>query len=280
MHRVVLALLVLCLFVPFSAVAQEDLIEAVSANYAAAHPGLASYQVRLKTDKIAEMITIMTANLPPDMVRPTEPELSKFWVRGNGFTIRANGPVMPTMQQMIARFSEQFSVELSAFLLPAEQQARRTALFKQAKTKSTDTVIGDERLHGVEIVFSKPTDLAGAFYGTSLGLPQRAVTRLVLDIDAQKRLLRQMVIETEGGARLIADIRHANLPGVPLPSEIRITSPDGHIDERFTTTFTEVAGFQLPARQERQIRRPDRTEAFTVEFFDYVLTTTTDKKAP
>lgn len=280
MRRIALALLVFCLASPLPVFAQEELIEAVSTNYAAAHPGLASYQVRLKTDKIAEMIAQMTAKLPPDMARPGEPELIKYWVRGRGFTIRASGPVMPTMQQMIARFSEQFSVDLSSFFLPLDQRTQRNALLKQAKVISADNVIGSERLHGVEILFAKPTDLAGAFYGTSLNLPQQAVTRLVLDIDTQKKLLRQMVIEAEGGSRLTVDIRHADLPGVPLPSEIRITSPDGSIDDRFTTTFTEVSGFRLPAKQERQIRRPERTETFIVEFFNYVLSTATDEKTP
>jgi len=278
MRRIALVLLAFCLASPLPVFAQEELIEAVSTNYAAAHPGLASYQVRLKTAKIAEMIAQMTANLPPDMVRPGEPELTKYWVRGQGFTIRASGPVMPTMQQMISRFSEQFSVDLGSFFLPVSQRTQRNALLKQAKVKSADTVIGSERLHGVEILFAKPTDLTGAFYGTSLDLPQQAVTRLVLDIDAQKKVLRQMVIEAEGGPRLTVDIRHADLPGVPLPSEIRITSPDGRVDDRFTTTFAAVAGFQLPAKQERQIRRPELTDTFTVEFFNYVVSTAMDAK--
>jgi len=274
MRPIALLLLVFCLAGPLPVLAQDDLIEAVSANYASAWPGLAAYQVKLKTNQIGEMITRMTASMPPDMVRPTEPELTKFWRRGSGHVIRAGGPVMPTMEQMIARFSEQFAVDLGSFFLPLDRQAQRAALLKQAKVKSADTVIGVERLHGVEIVFAQPTDVAGAFYGTSLDLPQRAVTRLVLDIDVQKKLLRQMMVETEGQTRLTVDIRHADLPGTPLPADIRITSPDGRVDEKFSTVFAEVGGFSLPAHQERQIRRPGIEETFTVDFFDYQLEAT------
>lgn len=271
--RIIFLLLVCLLISPLTVLAQEDLIEVVSVRYSSAWSGLDAYRVKLKTDKISDMIARMTVNLPADATRPAPPELTKFWRRGDGYVIRATSAVMPTMEQMVSRFSEQFAVDLGSFFLPLEHQAQRAALLQQAKVKSADTVIGNERLHAVEVVFPGPTDIAGAFYGTSLDLPQSQVTRLVLDIDAQKQLLRQMVIETSTGVPLTVDIRHTDLPDMQLPAEIRITSPDGSIDDRFSTTFTMIDGFQLPLRQDRLIRRPGQKESFSVEFYDYVLET-------
>jgi len=274
MRYVALILLALCLVSPLTAIAQEDLVEAVSTSYGSAWPGLDAYRVKIKTDKIRQMVERMAASLPKDMVRPAVPELTKFWQRGRGQVIRPLIPVMPTMEQMIGRFSEQFAVDLGSFLLPADRQQARAALLKQAKVKSAETVIGNERLHAVEILFPQPTDIAGAFYGTAFDLPQRAVTRLVLDIDTQKLALRQMTVEAEGTPALTVDVRHSDLPGVALPAEVRITSPDGSIDEKFVTTFVETGGYYLPQRQDRQIRRPGQDESFSVEFFNYELETT------
>lgn len=274
MRYLTLIVFALCLAGPLPAVAQEDLVEAVSASYASAWPGLDAYRVKIKTPKIKQMVERMAASLPAGMVRPEVPELTKFWQRGRGQIIRPRIPVMPTMEQMIGRFSQQYAVDLGSFLLPADRRQERAALLKQAKVKSADTVIGNERLHAVEMVFSRPTDIAGAFYGTAFDLPQRAVTRLVLDIDAQKHAVRQMTVEAEGSPALTVDIRHSDLPGVALPADIRITSPDGGIDERFVTTFGETGGYFLPQRQDRQIHRPGQEESFSVEFFDYELETT------
>jgi len=273
MRYLALTLLVLCVTCPLTASAQEDLVEAVSASYASAWPGLEAYRVKLKTDKIGQMVGRMTASLPEGTALPAVPELTKYWRRGRGQVIRPTISVMPTMEQMISRFSERYAVDLGSFLLPADRQQARAALMKQAKVKSADTVIGSERLHAVEMVFAHPTDLAGAFYSTAFDLPQRAVTRLVLDIDTQKRALRQMTVEAEGKPALTVDVRHSDLPGVALPAEVRITSPDGSIDERFVTTFIEKNGYYLPQRQDRQIRRPGQDESFSVEFFDYELET-------
>ena len=77
--RVTVALALITSFlVPFSACAQTDLIDSVSRQYANSHPGLESYRVKLKTNKIDEMLARMTSNMPQDVPRPETPELMKF----------------------------------------------------------------------------------------------------------------------------------------------------------------------------------------------------------
>ena len=146
---------------------------------------------------------------------------------------------------------------------------------KQAQVKSADTQIGTETLHSVELVFEHPATIAGAFYNNGLDLPQSGITRLEFDIDPKNKLLKQMVIESEGKPQLTDDIRHIELDGESFPVDIRITSLDGKIDERFITTMENVSGFHLPIMQVRNIRRPGLVEEMQVEFLNYKITTTT-----
>lgn len=278
MRYPILALSLLLLLLPVTAPAQPSLIEEVSATYADAQPGLESYQVELKTAKIGEMIARMTANMPADMPRPAEPKLLKFWRRGIGSTVRASGAVMPNMQQMINRFSEQFAVDLDRFFFPPDQVAPRSALIAAAQVKSADTQIATETLHSVELTFAAPVTLSGAFYGSGLDLPQTGITRLEFDIDPKHKLLRQMVIDSEAGPQLTIDIRHKEFAGDSFPTEIRITSPDGKIDDHFVTTMDKVSGYYLPVRQVRNIHRPGETEEMQVEFLNYKLTTAPQAK--
>lgn len=271
MRYAVLAITLFCLFLPVTAFCQPSLIEDVSSNYAESQPNLEAYRVELKTDKINEMIARMTANMPADMPRPNEPQLIKYWRRGMGSTVRAKGTVMPNMQQMINRFSQQFAVDLDRFFFPPEELARRTTLLKEADVKSADTQIDTETLHSLELTFSKPTTLSGAFYGAGLDLPQVGITRLEFEIDPKKRLLRQMIIEAENTPQLTVMIRHTAFEGEEFPTDIRITSPDGKIDEHFVTTMETISGFYLPTKQHRVIRRPNQSEEMLVEFLNYEI---------
>ena len=261
----------LLFLVPVSAFAQPSLIETVSSKYADAQPNLESYRVELKTDKIKEMIARMTANMPQDMPRPSEPQLIKSWRRGMGSTVRANGTVMPNMQQMINRFSQQFAIDLDRFFFPPEEVDKRTALLKAADAKSADTQIGTETLHNLELTFAQPATISGAFYGIGLDLPQTGITRLEFEIDPKKKLLRQMIIESEKSPQLTVMIRHTEFEGEEFPIDIRITSLDGKIDEHFITTMESISGFYLPTKQHRTIRRPGLSEEMLVEFLNYEI---------
>ena len=266
-----LAITLFLLLVPVSAFTQQSLIEDVSRQYAEAQPNLESYRVELKTNKINEMIARMTANMPQDMPRPSEPQLIKYWRRGMGSTVRANGTVMPNMQQMINRFSQQFAIDLDRFFFPPDQIDHRAALLKQAAVKSADTQIDTETLHSIELVFKQPATISGAFYGTGLDLPHDGITRLEFEIDPKKKLLRQMIIESKNRPQLTVVIRHATYDNEEFPVDIRITSPDGKIDEHFVTTIEKISGFHLPVKQVRNFRRQGTVEEMLVEFLNYEI---------
>jgi hypothetical protein len=269
-----LVITLLLFMTPVSAVAQSNLIETVSRSYANTQPELESYRVDLKTDKINEMIAKMTANMPPEMQRPSQPDLVKYWRRGHGSTVRGSGNIMPTMQQMINRFSQQFAVDLDRFFFPADQIEQRASLLNKALVKNTDTQIGSERRHNIELVFEHPATLSGAFYGDGLDLPQDGITRLEFEIDQNKMLLNQIVIESVHNPQLTVAIRHTEIKGEYFPVDIRITSPDGKIDDHFVTTLKTVDKFQLPAKQIRNVRRPGIVDVMEVKFLNYEITKT------
>lgn len=266
-----LVITLLLFLVPVSTFAQPSLIETVSSKYADAQPNLESYRVELKTDKIKEMIARMTANMPQDMPRPSEPQLIKYWRRGMGSTVRANGTVMPNMQQMINRFSQQFAIDLDRFFFPPDQADQRKALMKKAAVKSADTQIGTDTLHSIELVFAQPATISGAFYNTGLDLPQTGITRLEFEIDPNKKILLQMIIESKDNPQLTVVIRHTAFDGEEFPVDLRVTSPDGKIDDHFVTTIKKISGFNLPTKQVRNIRRQGLVEEMQVEFLNYEI---------
>ena len=273
MMRIPAALiLVSALLVTTLSCADTKLIESVSVQYSENYPGLESYRVKLKTNKIDEMLTRMTASIPKDMPRPDSPELMKFWNRDSGTVVRSmTATAAPYMQQMINRFSQRFAVDLGSLFLPASKVAEREKLLKQATIKTTKSEIAGNQTHHYEITFPEPTDVGGAFYGTSLDLPQRKINKLSLDINPVKRTLVLMNIESEEREALTVEIRHLQTKNNSLPSEVSITSPDGSVEETFVTTFKEIEGYQLPIRQERKIRRPGLEDEMLVEFIDYEL---------
>lgn len=272
MRLSVVLVLIATFLVPFSACAQTELIESVSRQYADSHPGLESYRVKLKTNKIDEMLTRMTSSMPQDVPRPERPDLMKFWNRKSGTVVRSmTTTAFPYMQQMINRFSQRFAVDLGSLFLPAGKKAERTTLLKDAAVKSAEAQIADQKIHHIEITFNEPTDVAGAFYGTSLDLPQRQINKLALDIDPEKSTLVQLEIEADGQQKLMIEIRHLDIKDNNLPSEVTITSPDGSIEEKFITTFKQIDDYHLPIKQERQIRRPGLNEELLVDFSDYQL---------
>ena len=129
-------------------------------------------------------------------------------------------------------------------------------------------------LHNIELLFEPPVAVAGAFYGTGLDLPQDGITRLEFEIDRKRKLLRQIVIESKKSPQLTVAIRHTELDAEWFPIDIRITSPDGKIDDHFVTTLESISNFYLPVKQVRNIRRPGIIEEMRVEFRNYKVTTT------
>ncbi len=272
MRIIAVLILISALLVATLSCADTKLIESVSMQYAENYPGLNSYRVKLKTNKIDEMLTRMTSSMPKDMPRPDTPELMKFWNRKSGTVVRSmTATAFPYMQQMINRFSQRFAVDLGSLFLPADKTAAREKLLKLATVKNVKSEIAGNQTHHIEITFPEPTDVGGAFYGISLDLPQRKITRLSFDINPAKRTLDQMDIEGIETTPLSVEIRHLDIDNNSLPSEVTITSPDGSVEETFVTTFKKIEGYPLPVTQERKIRRPGLEEQLLVEFIDYEL---------
>ena len=69
--------------------------------------------------------------------------------------------------------------------------------------------------------------------------------------------------------QLTVVIRHTVFDNEAFPVDIRITSPDGKIDEHFVTTIEKISGFYLPVKQVRNVRRQEVVEEMLVEFLNY-----------
>lgn len=268
-------LLLLCLLaIPPAAMAAFDPapIENVSRAYAAIQPGLETYRVDIETSKLGEMLARMTAGMPPEARRPVSPVLRKYWSRAAGTSvIRAEVPdVFPYMQELVGRFSAEFAVDLRSMFLPLAAAEQRRTLLRAAAVKSYETQLEQARTQNIEITFREPLDVEGAFYGTGLDLPRQAVKSLNMELDPNRKILKRLDITTVDH-RLTVEIRHQEVQGGSLPGEIRVTTPDGSIDDGFATTFGEIEGYLLPTEQVRTVRRPGRQETLTVRFTGYRL---------
>lgn len=278
MKRTLMLFAILLLSARLAAAAFDPaVLDRVGLNYAGVQPGLENYRVVLKTDKFETMLARMTANIPPDMPRPTVPELVKYWSRraAGATLIRGEGTnVFPYMQEMIGRFSAEFAVDLRALFLPAAGVARRAELLRQATVQSEESKDEAGSTLTVRIAFPAPTDLGGAFYGEGLDLPQTAVTALSFDLDPQQNLVKEMEITTANAPTLHVSVVHYTVEGGWLPEQLRIRTADGSINDHFVTTFAEIAGFWLPLKQVRTIHRPGQEETISVVFAGYKLNTT------
>ncbi|HEX9874972.1 MAG TPA: hypothetical protein VGA43_11455 [Deferrimonas sp.] len=243
-------------------------IEAVAAAYAGVQPGLERYQAVIETDRIAEILKEMTAGIPPDLPRPTPPTLILSWSRATGeTTIAAAHPQpFPTMEEMIRHFSRKFALDMPGLFLPRRGAEERRRLLKAAEVKVTESQLAATRSMTISATFRDPVALNGAFYHPALSLPQQGIISLSMDLDTTEKVLRRLEVGTASGQRLTAEMRHLPCRDGSLLNEVLITSPDGQIDDRLKITFAEVNGFLLPARQERNSRRPEGEERTTVTF--------------
>ena len=266
-------LLLLLLLIPLPAWAGFDpaLLEQIGSNYRGAQPGLESYAVTVSTPKVGEMIAQMTTNLPADVPRPETPQLTKYWSRAvMASVVMAEGKnLLPTMREMVERFSREFAVDLPLTLFPPNRAAQRAAWFQQGTAEVTETRLDGHRRLVVRLSFAQPVDLDGAFFGRALPVPQRNLTELSFDLDPDLGLLHQVDFVTAANQHISMEIRHQEFSGKQLPTELRVTSPDGRIDDHLQTKLGKVGGFWVPVQQLRISVRPDRKETVTVVFSGY-----------
>ncbi len=273
MNRLLLLLITAILALPMTTRAENRLapLETVVQAADSLQPGLTGYQTTVHTARIAESIASMTAARPAEMPRPQVPVVVKYWRRGTprSLIVAEGGQNSPFMQQMVQRVSSNLTIEPEGLMMPAGKAAERQRLAGQATVRGTETKLADSVLQRVEVVFATPTDIGEAFYGNGLRLPQKDIVKLQFDIDVNTRTVRELAIQTATGESLLAEIRYQPATGGFLPERVRVTSPDGKIDDRLEITFTEVDGFLLPARIVRSLNRPDLKDNLEVTFSNY-----------
>lgn len=275
MHRLLLVISIAMLALPMTSRAENRLaaLEAVVQAADSVQPGLTGYQTNVHTARIAESIAAMTAAMPTEMPRPQVPVVVKYWRRGTprSLIVAEGGQNSPFMQQMVQRVSSSLTIEPEGLIMPSGKAAERQRLAEQATVRSTETKLADNVLQRIEVAFAKPVDIGEAFYSSGLRLPQKDIVKLQFDINVKTRTVRELTIQTAGGAPLLAEIRYRSATGGFIPERVQVTSPDGKVDDRLEIDFTEVDGFLLPARIVRSLNRPDIKDTLEVTFGNYRL---------
>lgn len=268
-----LLLIATLLLLPFSAWADASaLLEHASRAMNDQQPDLLNYRATVETDQVETMLARMTANMPANQPRPQVPELFKYWDRQRQASlVRAEGSeVFPYMQEMIGRFSSNFSVELFDAFLPLGRDAERAALLGQANLQQYRVESAAGPLTEVELRFAEPTNLGGAFYRDRLGLSQQRVMRLLLAID-DKQLLRRLDITQESGPSWSLSLDYEPHGGLQLPTNLHLRGDQGQREMRVKTRFAEQGGFWLPIEQQQSLRQGEQSEERRVRFSDYQI---------
>jgi hypothetical protein len=210
--------------------------------------------------------------MPAHLPRPEVPQLFKYWDRQHQASlVQAEGPgVFPYMQEMIARFSSQFAVELHDFFLPLGRAGERAALLAQAELRQSRVESAAGALTEVELRFAAPTDLGGAFYRDRLGLPQQGISRLLLAFDAQQ-LLRRLDISRQNGPTYSLALAFEGHGELQLPVSLHLRGDQGQREIRVETRFAEMDGFWLPVEQRQSLRQGEQSEERLVRFSAYQI---------
>lgn len=265
-----LILLLLIIPSPTTAASQLEILETVVAANEKAQPGLINYHVNVETSRIKQMMARLTKGIPPEVQPPPAPQIHKFWQRsGEGLVYASNTEAAPYVEKMMQQASSHLAIELNEMLVPAGKSKQREDLVKGAEITLSEVALTDKLIRRLEITFAEPTDLDQAFYLSGMRLPQKQVTKLHFDIDAEAGTVNEMSLVLENGLRLTLEVRYITVPGGALPERFRITSPDGSIDDLFEVKFTEVDGFVLPESMRRTINRPNLQDDLEVLFKNY-----------
>jgi hypothetical protein len=274
MKRLSLLVLVAMLFAGSAVALGENglaTLESAAQFTGSLQPGLQHYRTTVVTDRIATMIQASTASMPADMPRPAVPTVIKYWRLGapRSVIVATGTEASPFMQQMVERISSNLAIEPDELVLPPGKGAERLRLAEQATVKSTETTVADNVLQRVELLFAIPAALGDAFYGSGLRLPRDGIVKLQFDIDARTRTVRELAVQTTAGDQLLAEFRYRPARSGLLVERVRVTSPDGKVDDRLEVTFTEVAGYLLPEKIVRVLNRPGLQDNLEVTFTDY-----------
>lgn len=266
--------LLVCLFLLFPAlVAAEDRLlplEETVRQRGQLQPGLENYSTSIKTEKIDALLQKFSAGESQSETVPARPVLTWYWQRSKGSLVSArNGQQNDFVQKIVNHFSDLLAAGSENTLIPAGQAELRRQLARKASIKTTDTLLGQTLLKRVELSFAEPIALQEAFYTSDLFLPQKQISSLYFDIDAKAHTIQELGLLTAGGLKLTAEIRYHEVQGGFLPERIKVTSPDGSIDDLLEITYGDVEGFSLPVKIVRTVRHPELKDDFDADFVDY-----------
>lgn len=262
----------LILALPSLLFASDDLaiLESVVAAGELVQPELQNYLVTIETKRLEAQTAELTEVAPAEKKQSAPLLFSKFWQRQGKALVYASSPELtPSGETEARQISADLAIDLNDILLPSERTEQRRELVRGAKITLSDVALADRLIHHLEIMFGQPTNLDQAFYTEGIGLPQKQIKGLIFDIDSTTRTVNELGIITADDIQLTVEIRYIEVPGGHIPERIKVTSPDGKIDDLFATSFTDVEGFVLPSSTQRTIRRPDVRENIEVLFKNY-----------
>lgn len=263
--------LLVCLFLVLPAlVAAEDRLDPLEATVRQleqVQPGLESYSADIKTENPDRLIEKISPARPQPEAIPAGTTLAWYWLRDKGGLIASmDRQSIDFRQKAASHMAALFSAGSESSLIPAGQKQARRNLARQASIKTTDTLLGETRLKRIELSFSQPATLQGAFYTHNLHLPQDMIRNLYFDIDAKTQTVQEIGILTADGLKLTTEIRYHEVLAGFLPERIKITSPDGSIDDRLEITYGDIDRFSLPTRIAWIVRHPERQEDIAADF--------------
>ncbi len=273
MCRIIFVNLLFLLSLAASAFAADPLsvLEAVASASQRVQPSLQNHLSTVETSRIDTLMAKLFKSIPDSVKPPAKPVVYKFWQRqGENLFYAINAPAWPQIESLVNQATGPFTSEPNEMLLPAERVKQRQALAETAEITLSEVALADDvMIHRLEIVFPEATDLDQAFYRKALRLPQRQVTTLVFDIDSRQNTVNEMAAITADGLQLTAEFRYRAVDTGMLAERIRITSPDGRVDELYEVEFTMVEGYSLPATMTLTIRRPEIQDQLEMHFRDY-----------
>ncbi len=261
-----------CLFLLLPGLAIGDdriaVLEETALQRSSLQPELEQYSSRISLNNLEALAR--TASMPADQPLPTSPLLVRYWQQQRQGLVTTMSPQpTPSEQSLAGALARILTTSLEGALIPEGQAVQRRTLAGKATVKTADTQLGETLLKRVELTFNTPTTLQEAFYTRKLPLPQDKITSLYFDINAGNLTIQEIGLLTADGLKLTLEMRYHEVPGGHLPARMKITSPDGQIDDLIEVTYEQVDGFDLPVKLSQVTNRPQLQETLVIIFDDY-----------
>ena len=265
---------ILCTFLllPGIASAEDPLadLEKTVSQRSSLRPGLENYSAQLVSDQIPEVFQRVVEKNPNQIPPSSAPELIRYWMRGKTALVAVRDNSINDIAQKTADyFSEQLASGMDWPLVPEGRTEQRREITSKAVVKSSETLFGETLLKRIELTFEAPTSLKEAFYAQSFPLPQDGIVNLYIDLDSVTNTIQELGLLTSDGLKLTTEMRYAQVPGGHLLERVKITSPDGSIDDLVEIAYEKTEGFDLPVSFSQSVRRPSRQGDLLVTFEDF-----------